>query len=303
MTQDLKKLTHLAVWGNPMAQTKLGLLYEFGSEEVERNTLTSFKWFCQAAFQGFAHAQYMIGYAFAYGEGIPKDERVAIHWFTKAAKQWHSHAQVELTCLFYNTHQFDKALFWAETAVDAGNAAAYPALGVLCLHRDAAKAVALFEASVSRNLPSGMFHLAGMYFTGAGGLEKSREKAIELYTLAANRGYPNAQAALGDIYKNCGDSSTSRSWYAKAAASGHAPAQFKMARIYKTEQNGRGVYEMCFKSAAQGYEPGLLALRQLQHSALRGFIRRFPRASKVLSDALANGSAKTLLAEWFPLEK
>ena len=42
------------------------------------------EWFRKSAEQGFPEAQYNLGYAFANGEGVPKNLVSALMWFTIA---------------------------------------------------------------------------------------------------------------------------------------------------------------------------------------------------------------------------
>ena len=48
---------------------------------------------CQAADQGHAKAQFNLGVMYAYGRGVPKDEKEAVKWFRLAAGQWNAEAQ------------------------------------------------------------------------------------------------------------------------------------------------------------------------------------------------------------------
>ena len=41
-------------------------------------------------------AQYNLGYLYAYGKGVPKDEAAAIDWYTRAANQGLASAQYSL---------------------------------------------------------------------------------------------------------------------------------------------------------------------------------------------------------------
>ncbi len=45
------------------------------------------KWIRKAAEQGLLKAQYNLGFAYHYGDGVAKDEKEAMKWYRKAAKQ------------------------------------------------------------------------------------------------------------------------------------------------------------------------------------------------------------------------
>jgi TPR repeat protein len=46
--------------------------------------------------QGDAYSQHNLGYMYASGEGVPKNDKTAVMWYTKAAKQGDADAQADL---------------------------------------------------------------------------------------------------------------------------------------------------------------------------------------------------------------
>ena len=50
-------------------------------------------WFCNAAEQGHAEAQFALGKLYASGYGMKKNDELATTWFRKAAEQGHSLAK------------------------------------------------------------------------------------------------------------------------------------------------------------------------------------------------------------------
>ena len=48
---------------------------------------------CQAAGKGDANAQFDLGYLYAVGRGVNRDEALAAAWFLKAARQKHPQAR------------------------------------------------------------------------------------------------------------------------------------------------------------------------------------------------------------------
>ena len=53
-------------------------------------------WYREAAEQGYAEAQYYLGFCYAYGYGIEKDLKQAEVWYHKAVKQGHAKAREAL---------------------------------------------------------------------------------------------------------------------------------------------------------------------------------------------------------------
>lgn len=52
--------------------------------------------------QGDAKAQYELGYAYYYGEGVPENEERGIEWLLYSAKQGNADAQYELGAALYD---------------------------------------------------------------------------------------------------------------------------------------------------------------------------------------------------------
>ena len=54
---------------------------------TEQNPADGIWWFRWAARKGEAKAQYNLGRAYSYGEGVPKNRRRALAWLGKATEQ------------------------------------------------------------------------------------------------------------------------------------------------------------------------------------------------------------------------
>ena len=83
----------LALMGNADAQFLLGYAYDFG-EGVEQDFVEAVKWYRLAAEQGNADAQSSLGYAYYYGEGVEQDFVTAHMWFNIAASNGAEKASV-----------------------------------------------------------------------------------------------------------------------------------------------------------------------------------------------------------------
>src|SRR5262249_11305164 len=81
--------------GNALGQVLLGGAYDFGFG-VPRNDTEAFKWYRLAAEQGHARAQNNLGEMYANGRGIARDDSEAVKWFQLAADQGESAAQNNL---------------------------------------------------------------------------------------------------------------------------------------------------------------------------------------------------------------
>jgi len=102
-----------------------GLAYAFG-DGVPQNDRNAFNLFYAAAEKGYALAQYKVGVAYAYGEGVRQDNKEAAEWYQKAAVQGYTIAQRNLAMMYLdgNGIQQDKvhALAWYNVVASQGNA-------------------------------------------------------------------------------------------------------------------------------------------------------------------------------------
>ena len=58
-------------------------------------------WYRKAANQGLAEAQFSLGLAYDYGQGVPHDDFKAVEWARKAADQGFARAQGYLASMYY----------------------------------------------------------------------------------------------------------------------------------------------------------------------------------------------------------
>ena len=83
---DITILETKAKEGDPDAQFELARLYLRGSEGVRKNAARSMELMKAAADQGHAEAMGGVGYFYASGTAVPKDDAVALTWFRKGAE-------------------------------------------------------------------------------------------------------------------------------------------------------------------------------------------------------------------------
>ena len=89
--------------------------------DLPANVTQAATWFLQAAYQGFADAQYAIGLAYEDGHGVPEDDEEAVEWYSRAADQGHANAQNRLDQRFEDLRQ----------AAEQGGASAQRDLGLM----------------------------------------------------------------------------------------------------------------------------------------------------------------------------
>ncbi len=119
---DIKKL---AEQGDADAQFELGLMFDFGADDVQQNYRHAFRWYSAAAEQGEVGAQVAIGTMFSVGKGVEQDFSQAFIWFEKAAKSGSSNAQVGLATLYAEglgvEKNYVKAYAWYKAAAMQGD--------------------------------------------------------------------------------------------------------------------------------------------------------------------------------------
>jgi TPR repeat protein len=126
--------------------------------------------FVSLAEQGDANAQWVLGFMYLTGEGMPQDYKQAVNWFTKAAEQGFAMAQFNLGYMYKNgegvSQDYTKALDWYTKAAEQGFAKAQYNLGLI-------------------------------YVEGGEGIPQDYNKGLDWLTKAAEQGLAEAQANWG----------------------------------------------------------------------------------------------------------
>jgi localization factor PodJL len=90
----------LANADNPVAQTILGLRYLDGTLDTAVNLPEAVKYLTAAATQGQPVAQYRLGTLYERGQGVPADGAKASHWYQLAANQGNRKAMHNLAVAY-----------------------------------------------------------------------------------------------------------------------------------------------------------------------------------------------------------
>ena len=104
--------------GDSLAQIDLGNMYLKG-EGVEQDYGKAIEWYSKAAEQGDSQAQINLGYMYCEGKGVEQDYGKAIEWYSKAAEQGNKRALNSLAWIYHLMGDYEKALPWAEKAIEA----------------------------------------------------------------------------------------------------------------------------------------------------------------------------------------
>ena len=159
-------------------------------------------------------AEFLLGYLFEQGHGVPQDLARAAANYQAASDHGNSFAQNNLASLYQR------------------------GLGV---PRDLAKAFSLYTAAASQRNPVAETNLASMYYIGAAA-PRDYSAAARWFLAAAEQGDPTAQHDLGVLYyQGLGvpkDLAAAAHWEGLAAINGNPRAQTDLAYLYET---GSGV--------------------------------------------------------------
>lgn len=164
-TAALPMLQAEADQGNPIAQTKLGLIYAKGLG-IPRNPRTALSWFKKAAAQGNAEAKYCIGVVYDLGDGVQKDPVAAVSWYREAAEKGYDKAQYNLASMLFE-----------------GSGVA----------KDLKEAALWYRKAATQGYPNAQYALAGMHVRGDG-VERNLLSAKMWTDRAAAQGYADAVA-------------------------------------------------------------------------------------------------------------
>ena len=156
--------------------------------------------------KGEPKAQYEIGYAFAAGNGVPKDNVEAVKWLLKSANQGNAEAQSLLGSSYTSGPTMDKveSLKWFRKAAEQGDVGAQMMLGLIYLYGDGvakneAEAMKWLRRGADKDDPRCQLFLGTLYMNRQG-TAKDQAEAMKWFRLSAMQGDKYAQDNLADCY-------------------------------------------------------------------------------------------------------
>lgn len=165
-------------------------------------------WYKQAAEAGDANAQYVLAGMFLRGNGIPKDTERGASWLMKAADRGHPQAQFALGELYERGEgvaaNIPQAVKWYEMAARQQHGMAQLRLGELYLvggadiSRDFGKAHLWLIRAAKAGVPDAQYALGVMYRDGLG-VPADNPVAFKWFTYAAQAGHNRAEEAVRDL--------------------------------------------------------------------------------------------------------
>lgn len=221
-----------------------------------------------------------LGFMYAKGVGMEKNEQEAIYWYRKAAEQGHLNSQFNLGVMYAKgrgiEQNYTESFKWYKLAAEQGDVTAQSTLAKMYAkgigtEKDLKQAANWYHRAAVKGHTDSQYILANMFARGRG-VPQDDNEAFTWYQTAAENGHINAQIVLGYMYgKGKGikrDDVEAYNWYRKAAEQGHPNAQFNLGVIYA---KGRGISKNIEaaktwykKAAAQGDDHAERALSRLE---------------------------------------
>lgn len=103
-SQQMLELQEQARSGDAEAQYLLGFMYDQG-QGIPKDPQKALMWYTLAAEQGNADAQLTLGFMYDEGRGIERDQNIAVKWYTRAAEQGNAGAQVILALMLTENNE------------------------------------------------------------------------------------------------------------------------------------------------------------------------------------------------------
>ena len=287
--------------------------YNIGYAEYKKhNYAEALRYLKASSDAGNPEAQYLVGWMYDQGQGVPRSYPIAAEYYELAAAQGHPKAQFSLGW-FYNYYNFgqdmnttyEKAAYYYKLAADQGHDDAQYRLGWLYdqglgVPKSYPIAAKYYELAAAQGNVNAQFSLGWFYHHYNFGQDMSTtyEKAAYYYKLAADQGHNDAQYRLGWLYDQGQGVPKSypkaAEYYQLAAAQGNLNAQFSLGWFYNFYNFGQDMsttYEKAayyYQLAAdQGHSDAMYRLGELYYSGT-GVPRSFDMAIKYFQLAADN---------------
>ena|GEM_PF-2810159 len=233
--ETFKNCLQAAEQGFAEAQTLLGAMYAAG-RGVAKNDAEAVKWYRLAAEQGYARAQYILSQLYGTGRGVAKDEAESAKWLRLAAEQGYAKAQLELGMKYtsgIDIRQDNEAEKMLGLAAKLGLARDIPeAKNDKQFTKDYDESVKSLKLAAEQRAARAK----------GGGNTQNGAEAEKWFRLAAEQGNVEAQIYLARMYAEgfgvALNETEAVKWYRLAAEQGNGWAQYFLGTMYA---EGRGV--------------------------------------------------------------
>ena len=236
-SMSFSKLQSRAEKGDAVAQYNLAQSYlrrDPTHNPTNEDYQSALKWLRSSSAQGNADAEFLLGYLYEHGQGVPRDYAQAEENYRTAALRGHSSAENNLASLHQHGQgvpkNMGKAFEWYLASAQHGNPVGQCNLATLYYlgsgtQRDYKEAAKWFRAAADSGSAEAQNSLAVFYYKGLGVALEYGEAARWL-RLAAQQGLPTAETNLAYLYEQGRglplDYVAAYTWYSRALAAGDA---------------------------------------------------------------------------------
>ena len=247
----------------------------------DKDDVKGLDWLTKAAEAGNRNACFELGTFSEKGVNpVSQDAAKALYWYEKAAQLGDDDAMVKCFVAYVDgvgcEKDVDKGVYWLEEAVKRENAEAMSRMGMAQLHDaktqdDIKHILATYLVPAANKGDADALYLCAEAFRGGSGFNKNEKKALELYTLAAEKGSKEAQKYLVKLYTEGGitapDSEKALFWKEKLAENDAALAA-EIANTYlnmEGKENKNKGFKWMHKAAQLGDLESMCILAGLYH--------------------------------------
>jgi uncharacterized protein len=212
LTWVLKSAEH----GGANIQCELGTKYiAVGNYEK------ALEYYTKAANLGSPYALLNIGEMHLKGNGVPKDNEIALDFYSKAFE------------MFGTDQKQTKVTEWYKNAADKGFSDAKVKLAFIFLKEyNVIDAHNLFIAAGNAGNLQAQIQLGKIYLRGLSFIKPDKAKAMKWYKKAAEQGDIDAQEILGGLYMEVENYEEALAWSLKSAERGNVYSQLQVGKIY-----------------------------------------------------------------------
>lgn len=197
----------------------------------------------KAAEAGFTDAMYDLADCYADGEGVAKNEELAIKWLTKAADHGHSLAQTTLGGLYFMgmsgvEQSYTLSEKYLKLAANKNVVEAQAFLSQLYVNiEEYTQAIVWARKAAQASNPEAYNVLGQIYLNGLG-VDTNPIEGLMWYEKAAEKGDADAQNIVGNIYSNQDlnvlDLNKAFKYYQMSATQNHLYGMFNFGLCYAT---------------------------------------------------------------------
>lgn len=218
---------------NPIAQNLLGVVFENGYLNQNKDIKKSIYWYEKAIKNNNGVAENNMGSLYAHGNGVKQDYEKAYNYYKSAMSKNVPEAINSIGFMYFNGFYFE---------------------------RDLKKACEYYEKSANLDYGLGAANTANCYFEGWGGV-KDKHKYFDYSLKAAEKDYAPSQFNVAVMYKKgeVVDKSIEKSvyWYKKAIENSEPRAAYNLASLYEKGDGVKQDFDLAYAYYTLAKEFGL----------------------------------------------